>query len=452
MSVSSEYRFGRMVVLGSLMGVVGLIGGWILSRLIALFLNLLWFGRLSLHFVEPHDAAIAGRWWTLLIPVAGAAVIGLMLRFGSRAIAGHGIPEAMEAVLLRDSRIAPRVAWLKPISAAISIGSGGPYGAEGPIIMTGGAAGSLLGQWLQTSAAERKVLLAAGAAAGMVAIFGTPIAAVLLAVELLLFEFSTRSFIPVALAAAVSEGLRDRFLEAGPLFPEVQTVAFRAPHLLWYAAFGIAAGVLATAITWVLYRIEAVYEHIPGLPFAARPLVGAVCVGLIGVIFPRVLGVGYDNIAGLLAGHFDPGITGGIFIWKSAAWSLSLSSGTSGGVLAPMFTIGGAAGALLGFLTQPLSGIPSGMVALIFMAAIFGASARATLTAIMFAAEVTGHYEALLPLLITCTVADYVAVRLLPYTVMTGKLLGRGLTVPQDYHAPWPALQNVEIAMGKEKA
>jgi chloride channel protein, CIC family len=435
--VQGQFRLGRMVVLGAVLGTGGVAAAFVLTRLIAIVLNLVWFGKVGFHLVEPHDSPYAGQWWTAFLPIIGAAAIGLMLKYGSRMIAGHGIPEAMEAVMLKESKLQGKVAILKPISSAISIGSGGPYGAEGPIIMTGGALGSLLGQVLPTTAAERKIMLAAGAAAGMVGIFGTPLSATLLAIELLVFEFSTRAFIPIAVAAGVSAALRGPVMhETGPLFPAVPVVPIAASHLLWYVGFGVLAGAAAAGITWLLYRIEDVYEKMPVLTYATRPLLGAVLVGVIGVVFPRALGVGYDNIAGLLSGEFSLGLVVGILVWKFAAWSLSLGSGTSGGVLAPVLMVGGAMGALVGHFTQGVSGIPAGMVALVVMAGLFGSSTRGTLTAVLFAAEVTGHFDALVPLLVTCAIADLVAVRLLPYSIMTGRLVRRGRQVVQDYSAP----------------
>jgi chloride channel protein, CIC family len=435
--LKKEFRFARMTLLGGVLGILGTGAAFVLTRLIGLVLNLVWFGRFGTHLIEPHDSPYAGAWWTVFFPVLGAAVIGLMLKHGSKLISGHGIPEAMEAVLHKRSRISAKVAILKPISAAISIGSGGPYGAEGPVIMTGGALGSLIGQVLPTTDNERKVLLAAGAAAGMVAIFGTPLAAVLLVIELLVFEFSMRAFIPIAMAAGVASVLRTSlFGDSGPLFPNVPVVHPVAAHLLWYMAFGIIAGVAAAGMTWLLYKIEDLYEEIPFLTSNTRPILGGLLVGVIGVWFPRALGVGYDNIAGLLSGQFSLGLVVGILVWKFLAWSLSLGSGTSGGVLAPVLMVGGAAGALLGYLFQGVSGIPTGMVALVFMAALLGSSIRAPFAAVLFAAEVTGHFDALVPLLIACAVANLICVRLLPYNIMTGKLVRRGHTVVQDFTIP----------------
>lgn len=433
----ARYRTGRMLLIGGLLGALGVLVAFCLTRLIGLSLHLVWFGKVGWHLVEPHDSPWAGRWFTVLFPVAGAAIIGLMLRFGSRLIAGHGIPEAMESVLYREARIDLKVAILKPLSAALSIGSGGPYGAEGPIIMTGGAVGSLLGQLIPTSADERKVMLAAGAAAGMVAIFGTPLAAVLLVTELLLFEWSARALIPVSVSAAVAMALRAPVMgDSGPVFPDVTVIPLAVVHLPWYLLFGLLAGGTGAGLTWLLYWIEDRYEAIPWLNYATRPLLGALLVGIVGLFFPRALGVGYDNIAGILSGQFGVGLVLAILVGKFAAWSLSLGSGTSGGVLAPVLMIGGAMGGLIGHLMVGLTGLPPGLVALAFMAALFGASTRAWITAVLFAAEVTGHFDALVPLLFTCAVATTVASRLLPYSIMTGRLVRRGRVVVQDYVAP----------------
>jgi CIC family chloride channel protein len=432
-----SFRLDRMALLGSVIGILSLVAAFLLTRSIGFFLNLVWFHRFAFTLVEPHNSPFAGRWWTIFLPMIGAAVIGLMLKYGSKAIGGHGIPEAMEAVMYKESKLHPKVAILKPISAAISIGTGGPFGAEGPVIMTGGAIGSIVGQLIRTSHAERKVLLACGAAAGMVAIFGTPLAAIFLVIELLLFEFSTRAFIPVALAVGVAAGARSLLMDAsGPLFPIVATSPLHLPQLPWYLLFGIIAGLVAAGMTWVLYWVEDLYEQIPLLTFATRPILGAFAVGLVGVFFPRSLGIGYDAIAGLLSNQFTLGLVLSILCFKFIAWTLALGSGTSGGVLAPILMIGGALGSTLGHLAAPFSAIPPGMAALVVMAALFGSSTRATLTAILFAAEVTGHYEALVPLLITCATANYVALHLLPYTIMTGRLIRHGRRVVQDYAAP----------------
>jgi H+/Cl- antiporter ClcA len=437
-----------MVLFGGLVGALGVLAAFCLSRLIGLALNLFWFGRIGFKLVEPHNSPWAGQWWTALLPVFGAAVIGIMLKYGSRMIAGHGIPEAMEAVLYKESKMQAKVAILKPLSAAVSIGSGGPYGAEGPIIMTGGAIGSLFGQLLKLTPDERKVLLAAGAAAGMVAIFGTPLAAVLLVTELLLFEWSVRALIPVSLAAVIATALRGPVMgDGGRLFPDVNVVPLTVAHLPWYLLFAVVAGVGAAGLTWLLYWIEDLYEAIPWLTFATRPVLGALLVGVVGIFFPRALGVGYDNIGGILGDKFGVGLILAILIGKFMAWSLSLGSGTSGGVLAPVLMIGGAVGGLLGHLTQGASGLPPGLVALVVMAGLFGASTRAPFAAVLFAAEVTGHFDALVPILFTVAVATSVATRLLPYSIMTGKLVRRGRVVVQDYSAPTPTIADGKAVM-----
>ena len=220
----------RIVLISFLAGGVGLLAGlvaYILYKLIGLFTNLAFFHDASTTFrsVGGHHLG----WWVIFVPVIGGLIVGVMAKYGSSKIKGHGIPEAMEAVLVNRSRIEPKVALLKPISAAIAIGTGGPFGAEGPIIQTGGALGSLVGQVLHTTAVERKVLLACGAAAGMSATFNTPIAGVILAIELLLFEFKSRSFIPLVIASTLATAVHMQLLGPGPMF-SVGQVDFAIPR------------------------------------------------------------------------------------------------------------------------------------------------------------------------------------------------------------------------------
>ena len=311
----------------------------ILLRLIALFTNLFYYGSLS--FVERAPAGHHLGWWSVLVPVVGGLIIGLMARFGSEKIRGHGIPEAMEAILIGRSRMSPKVALLKPISSAISIGSGGPFGAEGPIIMTGGSLGSLVAQAFHLTSSERKTLLVAGAAGGMAAIFATPMAAVLLAVELLLFEWKPRSLIPVALASFVADLLRPYLLGAGPMFPVVPHAALPTAALLGAGAVGLLAGLLAVALTAAVYAAEDAFHRLP-IHWMWWPAIGGLVVGLGGMIQPRALGVGYDIIEQLLTGQYVPGALVGLILVKGVIWSVALGSGTSGGVLAyPLLIMGG---------------------------------------------------------------------------------------------------------------
>ncbi len=315
-------------------GIVGTYVAWALLRLIALFTNLFYYGRVSTVLVSPAGNHLG--LFAVLVPVAGGLVIGLMARYGSERICGHGIPEALESILINGSKVQPRLAILKPISSAISIGSGGPFGAEGPIIMTGGAIGSVISQLFHLTAAERKTLLVAGAAAGMSATFATSVAAVLLAVELLLFEWKPRSAIPVALASATAGATRRYILGLSPLFPVPQHSIFIGPKgLAGCVIVGLLAGGLSALLTLGVYAAEDSFMKLP-IHWKWWPAIGGVAVGLGGLVFPQALGVGYDTIQSLLQGDVPRAVIAGVLLVKSVIWIISLGSGTSGGVLAPL--------------------------------------------------------------------------------------------------------------------
>ncbi|MCE9580954.1 MAG: chloride channel protein [Planctomycetes bacterium] len=408
-------------------GIAALVAAGLL-KLIAFFTNVFFFHRFSMAGVSPAQAALG--WGTILAPVAGALVIGLMARFGSERIRGHGIPEALEAILIRGSRIEPRVALLKPVSAAISIGSGGPFGAEGPIIMTGGAIGSILAQFFHLTSAERKTLLVAGAAAGMSATFNAPVAAALLAVELLLFEWKPRSFVPVALASAAAALLRPFLLDSGPLFPVPLHAAFVGPvGLLGCAAAGILAGLLAAAMTWSVYASEDAFLKLP-IHWMWWPALGGVAIGLGGLLCPRALGVGYENIASLLGADMATRDTLLLLLVKWTIWAIALGSGTSGGVLAPLLTMGAALGSLEAHFL-PDEG--RGFWAVVSMAAILGGAMRSPFTAIVFTLELTHDVNALLPLLVAVSCSHAFTVLVLKRSILTEKVDRRGFHVSREY-------------------
>jgi H+/Cl- antiporter ClcA/CBS domain-containing protein len=420
----------RLLILGAMALVIGTTGAfaaWGLTRLIALATNLAYYGRFSV-----HPVVISGNhlgWFSVLVPVAGCLAIGLMARYGSEKIRGHGIPEAMEAILIGRSDIQAKVAILKPLSSAISIGTGGPFGAEGPIIMTGGAIGSLFAQLFHLSNAERKTLLVAGASAGMAATFGTPIAAILLAVELLLFEWKPRSFVPVAIASAVAAAWRPYLLAGGVLFPMPVSADLPPLGLLIAAALGILAGLASGALTAMVYACEDFFQRLP-IHWMWWPVFGGLVVGLGGMVDPRALGVGYDNIQALLNGDIGAASAVSLIAVKAIIWSVALGSGTSGGVLAPLLIMGGALGAICGdFL--PLG--DDGLWALIGMAAIMGGTMRSPLTAMIFALELTHNIGAFLPLAIACTMAHGTTVLLLKRSILTEKVARRGHHVLREY-------------------
>jgi len=423
---TTDRRVLALVGMAVVIGSGGAFAAWGLVSLISLVTNLVWFGRFSIAATSLANAPRSA--WMVAIPVLGGLVIGLMARFGSEKIRGHGIPEAIEAILIGGSRMSPKVAVLKPLSSAISIGTGGPFGAEGPIIMTGGAIGSLFAQCFHLSAAERKTLLVAGAAAGMTAIFGSPVAAVMLAVELLLFEWKPRSFIPVAIAACVSICWRPFLFEAGPLFPKQFHM-----DLPWWgvgicAAMGIVAGLQSGLLTTLLYKIEDLFEALP-IDWMWWPAIGGLFIGFGGLIEPRALGVGYDIIDGLLNSTLLPPAVLAILLVKSAIWLVALSSGTSGGVLAPLLIFGGALGWLIGLA---LPGEP-GFWALLGMAAMMGGTMRAPLTGTFFAVELTGDISVLVPLLAATVTAYAVTVLLLRRSILTEKIARRGQHITREY-------------------
>jgi len=416
--------------------LLGIISGFVapaLTHLIGFFTNLFFYGRLSTSFTSPAGNHLGLL--VIIVPVIGGLIVGLMARFGSKAIRGHGIPEAMEQILENDSRIPARITFLKPISAAISIGTGGPFGAEGPIIATGGAIGSVLGQFLSTTVAERKTLLAAGAAAGMAAIFGSPISAVLLAIELLLFEFRARSFVPVALAAATAAGIRIHLEGGAPIFPMPAFGPVSLGSLCVYALIGIAVGVLAVGVTRAVYWIEDMFEHLP-IHWMWWPALGGIAVGVIGYFAPRTLGVGYDNISQIISNQLPLRIIAFLTVMKFISWSISLGSGTSGGTLAPLLTIGGGAGSLLGSLfawLAPIAAIDIRVAALVGMASMFAGASRALLTSIVFAFETTLQPNSLLPVMAGSALSFLAARLLMQNSIMTEKIARRGLRIPEDY-------------------
>jgi CIC family chloride channel protein len=437
---------GRTVLVAALAIAIGAGAGLVaqlLGALIALITNIAFFHELSLAPRSPAAAHVGA--WVLVIPVIGALIIGVMARYGSAAIRGHGIPEVMERMLYGESRIPARIMVLKPLSAAVAIGTGGPFGAEGPIIATGGALGSLVGQVLHVSPDERKILLAAGAAAGMSATFGSPLSAVLLAVELLLFEYRARSLIPVALASVTAMAVRIAFRGTGTDFG-IQP--FDAPHgeaLLFYTLIGAAVGLVSVGVIRSTYAIEDLFERLP-IHWAWWPAIGAIFVGLIGYVQPRVLGIGYQNISGIINGEMVGWGLAVFVVAKFVAWAIYLGSGTSGGTLAPMFTIGGGIGYLLGgwaLALVPGASVDPRIAALVGMTAIFAGASHALLAAIVFTFEITRQPLGVLPLLAGGTAAYFVSLLLSRNSIMTEKLARRGATVRVEYTADYLAQQLV---------
>lgn len=405
----------------------------ILVDLIHLVTNLSFYGRFSLGDTDPGTGHLG--WLTILVPVAGGLIVGFMARYGSSGIRGHGIPEAMEQVLVNDSRISPIITFLKPLSSAIAIGTGGPFGAEGPIIATGGAFGSLTGQLMRISAHERKIMLTAGSCAGMAAIFGSPMAAVLMAVELLLFEFSPKAIIPLTLSACTGAAIHILLFGSAPMFGMALLPVPSSTAIIVYSLLGLLIGVAAAFVSRSVYYVEDLFDKLP-VHWMWWPALGAFSVGVAGYFVPRVMGVGYDNISLLLTGNLPLSLLFSLCFLKFLAWVISLGSGTSGGTLAPLFIIGGGLGALLGLLTRylfPACPINMATASLIGMAALFAGASRALLTSIVFALETTGQLHGLLPLIGACTSSYFVSFFLMKGSIMTMKIERRGIRVPDKF-------------------
>jgi CIC family chloride channel protein len=405
----------------------------VLTALIGLITNLSFYGRFSFAFNSPAGNHLGA--YVILIPVIGGLIVGLMARFGSEAIRGHGIPEAMEQVLFGSSRIPPRITFLKPLSAAIAIGTGGPFGAEGPIIATGAALGSLVGQLLKINADERKTLLAAGAAAGMAATFGSPVSAALLAIELLLFEYRPRSIIPVALACFTAQAVRLAFVGTAPIFAMPDVIQPHGYALAVYVLVGTVVGIAAVLATRAVYGVEDLFDRLP-IHWMWWPAIGALAVGVVGYFSPHTMGVGYDNIENIVRGNILGRALIFLFVLKFISWAISLGSGTSGGTLAPLFTIGGGLGSVLGAIAVaifPGLGIDIRIAALVGMAAMFAGASRALLASVVFAFETTRQPLSLLPLLGGCTAAFLISSLLMRHTIMTEKIARRGARVLTEY-------------------
>jgi H+/Cl- antiporter ClcA len=442
---TTDRRLVPLILMAVVVGAISALVAVGLIWLIAAITNLAYYHRFSSVLVSPAENQLG--WWAVLVPIAGGLIVGLMARYGSEKIRGHGIPEAMEAILIGQSRMSAKVAVLKPVSSAIAIGTGGPFGAEGPIIMTGAAFASLFAQTFHLSSAERKTLLVAGAAAGMSAIFATPVAALLIAVELLLFEWKPRSFVPVAAACVVAYAMRMPLMGTGPIFPVTPPPEFTSsPELLVALGIGIVAGLASAGLTALVYGAEDLFAKLP-FHYMWWPAIGGAVVGIGGLLQPRALGVGYDTIRDLFDGHLLGAFVLGLLITKAIIWSIALGSGTSGGVLAPLLIMGGALGAIEG---QWISIGDPGLWAMISMAAMMGGTMRSPLTAIAFLIELTHDIELLPGLLVGCVAAHAVTVLLMKRSILTEKVARRGYHVVREYSVSPLARFQVEDVMERD--
>ena len=440
-----RFRLGFISLLASMVGVISGFVAFLLYNLIGLFTNLAFYGVWSFHFRSAAENQLGAR--VIVVPVIGGLIIGVMAKYGSPKIRGHGIPEAMEAVLTSKSRIEAKVAILKPISAAIGIGTGGPFGAEGPIIQTGGALGSLIGQLVSTTASERKVLLACGAGAGLAAMFNAPITGALLAIELLLFEFQARSFIPLMLANAMAVAVRLRLFGDETMF-HVGSFDYDLIHgIPFYLVLGLICGFAAIGFASALKRLEEFFDHMKKVPAVLHPAIGALGLGVIGYFFPRVFGPGYATIGDVLNVRLALTAVVLLLVFKAAVVLLSLGSGTSGGTLAPMFMMSAAIGSTFAMVVNylvPSAHLSVGAYAVAAMGALLCACARATFTFLVCAIETTHDFHAVVPVILVCVIADAIAVRYMPYSIMTEKLARMGFGAGQDYETN--SLKQLKVA------
>lgn len=444
--IEHRNRVKRTLYLSAIALINSIIIGFIAKGLV-LLINLVtqmsFYGRVSFHEASPADNTLG--YWVIIVPAIGGLLVGLMARFGAPAIRGHGIPEAMEKIFKGESKIHPLITLLKPLSAAISIGTGGPFGAEGPIISTGGALGSFCGQTVNITSQERKILLAAGATTGMTAIFGTPFAAILLAIELLLFEFSSRSFIPVMVACVTGACMHFILFGITPTFPMPEVLHVSTSSIVGYAIIGLIIGFASVIVTKAIYIVEDLFERLP-IHWMWWPAIGGIVVGSIGVFAPDTLGVGYQNITHALSGQLPLSILLSLCLWKFISWAIALGSGTSGGTLAPLLTIGSSIGCLLGMVGQqyfPEANIMLPLAALVGMAALFAGAARALLTSIVFAMETTMQESTLLPLIAGCVTSYMVSFIFMKTTIMTEKIYRRGIRLPDSYHPDLLDMQSI---------
>ncbi len=424
---------GRLCFAAAVIGAISYLIAISLLACISLFTQLFYFQHFSFEAIQPdpHKLGI----FSIFVPMLGGLIVGVMAKFGSAAIRGHGIPEAMEKILLNESKIPGRLVFLKPISSAIAIGSGGPFGAEGPIIATGGALGSICGQIFPFTRFERKILLSCGAAGGMTAIFGTPLAAVLLAIELLLFEFRAQSFIPVAISAVVAAAIRSTFWTTAPFFEMPVIAAISLGQLPIYLMSGVIFGFISIFITKSVYFVEDLFENLP-MHWMWWPMIGGIGIGIIGLIEPRSLGVGYSNISSGLSASLPLTVALALCFWKFCSWVIALSSGTSGGTLAPLLTFGALSGYAVGVLSKfifPEVGLDIHIFALIGMASVFAGCSRALFASIVFALETTQQPLGIVPLLGACSLSYLMSHWFMKTSIMTEKIVRRGVHVPADY-------------------
>jgi len=428
-----ESRIEYLTLLSVFIGIGAGFIAYAIRLLIGFITNLFFFGRINFELTSPQFEQLGLL--VILLPALGGLVAGVMIRYGSQQASGDGISEAMESVLMHKSKIPPRTGIMKALSASFTIGLGEPFGPEGPIIQTGGALGSLLGQLTSVTATERRILVATGAGAGLAAAFGTPISGIFLAIELFTFEFRVKSLVPIAIASAIGGWMHILLITPKPLF-STPGYAFGGLNLLpLYALLGALAGVVGVAMTRGLQHAEAGFDKLP-IRQPWLPAVGGLLVGGISFFVPQILGAGYDVISAILAGKIAVTLALIILVSKAVAWIVALGSRTSGGTLAPLFMIGSSLGLVFGWGVVSLFpgiGVSPGVFAIVAMAAVFGTMTRAPYTSIVFAIEATENYQGVLPVIVTVVIAELVGEYLMEDSMVTHKMTKQGFRIRHIY-------------------
>lgn len=427
-----QSRLGRteqiyIVIIAIVIGLLGGLGAVAFRRFILFVQNSLWQSEtLTLDYLRSLPA-----WWKIAVPAGGGLIVGFIIHRFAREAKGHGVPEVMEAVALHGGRIRPRVVIAKLIASGISIGSGGSVGREGPIVQIGSSIGSAIGQWLHVGERRLRTLVGCGAAAGIAGTFNAPIAGALFAVEVILGDFGVSRLSPIVISSVTATVVAQHFLGDVPAFDVPAYHLVHPAELFAYAALGILAGLVSIAFVRTLYATEDLFDRLPG-PAPGKALFGGAIIGLIGLRYPEIFGVGYEAIDESLHAGMVWHLLLILAVVKIAAVSITIGSGGSGGVFAPSLFIGAMTGGAVGSLAHslwPASTASAGAYALVGMGGVVAATTHAPITAIVIIFELTGDYNIILPLMITCIIATLLSTELHKASIYTLKLLRRGIDI-----------------------
>ncbi len=436
----TNYRY--MVVVALIIGLAGGLCAVGFRKLIEVLQLLAWSQN---HDLVEHIRALPW-YWKVGAPGLGGLIVGLITYYTAREAKGHGVPEVMEAVALRSSRIRPRVVIAKMFASAITIASGGSVGREGPIVQIGSALGSTIGQWLRVNERRLRTMVGCGAAAGIAATFNAPVAGALFSLEIILGEFTVSRFSPIVISSVTATVVSRHFLGDVPAF-EVPGYSLASPlELIAYAGLGLVAGLVALLFVNTLYRVEDIFDSINLYP-PLKTLGGGVIIGVMALALPEILGVGYESINRALSGNMVLWFLALLIVAKILAVSITIGSGGSGGIFAPSLFIGAMTGGVMGVAVNhlwPGSVAAVGAYSLVGMAAVVAAATHAPITAILIVFELTNDYKIILPLMISCIIATILAMRLQDHSIYTLKLIRRGVDLRKGRSVDM--LQNLPVS------